>query len=94
MKKKLGLQFMGTLSLGVHAPSSVVPFADDTLHLESDRDPELEGNQMDIDNEGGEDDDGSEDDWLAGDGSEDGGEYANKEELAAVIKGVALVAIG
>ncbi|KAF7361100.1 hypothetical protein MSAN_01141400 [Mycena sanguinolenta] len=93
MKKKLGPQFTGMLSLGVHAPSSVVPFADDTLHLESDGDPEPEGNQMDIDDEGAEDDDGSEDDWLAEDGSEDGREYANREELAAAIEGVALVAI-
>ncbi|KAJ6480192.1 hypothetical protein C8R45DRAFT_933125 [Mycena sanguinolenta] len=71
-----------------HCPLVVPP---DPLDVGSGADQENQGDWMDVDGkEGGENDEGSEDDWLAGADSDDEGEYAKE---AAAIEEVAFVAI-
>ncbi|KAJ6511099.1 hypothetical protein C8R45DRAFT_1089224 [Mycena sanguinolenta] len=91
LKLKLGHRFTGTLPPGVHAPLTIWAVAPDLLDVGSE---ENQGDQMDVDDEeGGENDEGSEDDWLAGVDSDNEGEYAKGEELAAAMEGMAFVAM-
>ncbi|KAF8187398.1 hypothetical protein K438DRAFT_1907534 [Mycena galopus ATCC 62051] len=95
MSKKLGAAFTGTLQPGIRVMPPVPPVPG---HEEQGPVPPTspETTEMDIDEPtGGEEDEGSQDEWLLDDGSsdEDEGPDAEGEELSAVLEGVASLGV-
>ncbi|KAF8145140.1 hypothetical protein K438DRAFT_1782175 [Mycena galopus ATCC 62051] len=106
MKDKLGPAFAGTLQPGIRVspPVPLVPNPEEQRTAPSELpmpqmplpEVEPETTEMNIDElTGGEDDEGSQDGWLLDDGSsdEDEGPDAEREELSAVLEGVASLGV-